>query len=212
VTGPPVDAAALARHLGLVIDLERSPRGRGRRQILVRPEPTEERRQAMIAHEIGQHFKPQLLRRLGIAPGEKVGLTGESLPNLFAQRLLVPTPWLAEEARASDHDLLALKARFPSAGHEMIAWRLLDLPGPCVITIVDNDEVQRRRGNAWRAPRHLSPVERECQRYVHHYSRPQVVDRAGWRVQGWPIHEADWKREVLRSVVEEELLQAREDE
>ena len=32
--------------------------------------------------------------------------------------------------------------------------------------------------------------------------RPKVVREGGWTVQGWPVHQADWKREILRSVVE----------
>ena len=87
----------------------------------------------------------------------------------------------------------------------MLVWRLLDLPEPCLLTIVDNGEVYRRKSNAWRVPRELSPAEQECQRYVHHHSRPRVVQHDGWTVQGWPVHQADWKREILRSVVEMEL-------
>jgi hypothetical protein len=50
--------------------------------------------------------------------------------------------------------------------------------------------------------RELLPAERECQRYVSHYSRPRVVQAGGWTVQGWPVHRSDWKREILRSVGE----------
>ena len=79
---------------------------------------------------------------------------------------------------------------------------LLDLPSPCILTIVDNDHIYRRRSNAWPVRRELHPVERECQRYVHEYSRPHLVQQEGWTVQGWPVHQPDWKREILRSVVE----------
>ena len=85
----------------------------------------------------------------------------------------------------------------------MIAWRLLDLPEPCIITVIDNDHVQRRRSNGWRINRELSEPEKRCQQYVHTYSRPHRLSADGWTVQGWPLHQADWKREVLRSVVEE---------
>ncbi len=198
---PPVDALALAkRHLGLEVLLN-PPRGRGRTHVFERPEPTEERQQGLAAHAIGEYLKLQLRQRLGIEPGQ--GMMGESLPKLLAQRLLVPTTWLVAAARESGNDLLELKERFRTASHETIAWRLLDLPAPCIITIVDNDEIARRRSNAWRTRRELSPPERECQKYVSQYSRPRVVNRDGWAVQGWPVHQADWKREVLRSVVEE---------
>ena len=131
-------------------------------------------------------------------------MAGESLANLFANRLLVPTRWLAVAAPGQGHDLLELKQLFRTASHEVIAWRLLDLPDPCIITIVDNGHIHRRRSNAWPTRKQLQPVEQECQRYVQHFSRPRTLCKDGWTVQGWPIHQADWKREILRSVVESE--------
>src|SRR5437879_10504879 len=91
VVEPPVDAIALAqRHLGMVICLDRrqpqrgrAQRAAGRRQIFVRPEPTEERHQWTVGHEIGEHLKASLLKRLGLAPEQTRALAGESLANLF---------------------------------------------------------------------------------------------------------------------------------
>src|SRR4051794_24370407 len=105
VKEPPVDAIALAqRHLGMVVCLDRRQQQRGRaqramghQQIYLRPEPTEERHQWTVAHEVGEHVKVELLQRLGVAPGDTRGMTGESLANLFAVRLLVPTRWFAAE-------------------------------------------------------------------------------------------------------------------
>jgi Zn-dependent peptidase ImmA (M78 family) len=209
---PPVDVLALAqRHLGMQICLDRGQRQRGRaqrvagrRQIFLRPEPTEERHQWTVAHEVGEHFKAPLLERLGVAPGETRVMAGESLANLFAYHLLVPSCWFAADAPACDYDLLDLKKRYRTASHEVIAWRLLDLPAPCVITIVDNDHIYRRRSNAWPVRRRLEPAEQQCQRYVHEHGRPHVVHDNGWTVQGWPVFQDDWKREVLRSVIEPE--------
>src|SRR5690349_16442474 len=98
VEAPPVDAIVLAqRHLGMIVCLDRRQpqRGRaqragGRKQIFLRPEPTEERHQWTVAHEIGEHLKPTLLQRLGLAPEQTRAMAGESLANLFAYRLLVP--------------------------------------------------------------------------------------------------------------------------
>jgi hypothetical protein len=131
-------------------------------------------------------------------------MAGESLANLFAYRLLVPTCWFAADAPAHDYDVLQLKEHYRTSSHEVIAWRFLDLPEPCIVTIVDNDHIHRRRSNAWPVRRQLEPAEQQCQRYVNHYSRPRIVRQAGWTVQGWPVHQADWKREILRSVVEED--------
>ncbi len=210
VTAPPVDAIRLAQgHLGMIVCLDRrqSQRGRaqrtgGRPQIFLKPEPTEERHQWTVAHEIGEHVKVQLLARLGIDPAETRPMAGESLANLFATHLLVPTAWFAADAALLGYDILKLKQRYHTASHEVIASRLLDLPEPAIITIVDNDHVTRRRSNAWRVNKQLEPVELQCQRYVSHYSRPRVFRENGWTVQGWPVHQADWKREILRSVIE----------
>jgi len=209
VESPPVDAIGVAQHhLGMVVCLDRSQAQRGRaqrsgkrRQIVLRPEPTQERHQWTVAHEIGEHLKPQLLEQLGIQPDQTRAMAGESLANLFAYHLLVPSCWFNDDAPAFDYDVLKLKERFSSASHEVIAWRLLDLPAPCIITILDNDHIHRRRSNAWQARRQLEPAEQTCQQYVHYYSRSHVVQEGAWTVHGWPVHQADWKREILRSSV-----------
>jgi len=209
---PPVDAIVLAqRHLGMVVCLDRrqEQRGRaqrsaGRKQIFLRPEPTEERHQWTVAHEIGEHQKAALLERLGIAPDRTQPMAGESLANLFAHRLLVPSAWFAGAAAECRFDLHELKQRFVTASHEVIAWRMLDLPEPSIITIIDNDHIHRRRSNAWPVNRQLSPAEEECRQYVNSYSRPRVVRQENWTVQGWPVHQVDWKREILRSVIDGE--------
>jgi Zn-dependent peptidase ImmA (M78 family) len=212
VEGPPVDAIALAqRHLGMIVCLDRRQPQRGRaqraaghKQIFLRPEPREERHQWTVAHEIGEHLKSSLLGRLGIEPSRTRVMMGESLANLFAHRLLVPTCWFAADAPQLDYDVLALKQRYRTASHEVIAWRMLDLPEPVIITIIDNDHVSRRRSNAWPTRRALAPAEKQCQEYVHYYSRSRLVQEAGWTVYGWPVHQADWKREILRSLVDAE--------
>src|SRR5437870_1621142 len=106
VEAPPVDVIVLAqRYLGMIVCLDqrqqqrgRAQRAAGRKQIFLRPEPTEERHQWTVAHEIGEHLKASLLQRLGVEPGQTRAMAGESLANLFAHRLLVPTPWLRDDA------------------------------------------------------------------------------------------------------------------
>jgi Zn-dependent peptidase ImmA (M78 family) len=208
VDRPPVDAVAIAQgHLGMhvVLDSRQPARGRAQRaagqpQIFLRPEPTEERHQWTVAHEIGEHLKASFLARLGISPEETRAMAGESLANLFAHRLLVPTAWFGADAPAADYDLLELKERYRTASHEVIAWRFLDLPAPCIITIVDNDAITKRRSNAWKTRKELAPPEERCRRYVHERGKPRLVCVAGWTVQGWPVHQKDWQREILRSV------------
>lgn len=208
--GPPVDAIALAqRHLGMVVCLDknqaqrgRAQRAAGRPQIYLRPEPTEERHQWTVAHEIGEHMKSSFLGRLRIAPEETKAMAGESLANLFAYHLLVPRRWFADDSKACGYDLLDLKQRYQTASHEVIAWRFLDFPEPCIVSIIDNEQLRRRRSNSWpiRSKR-LEAPEQICQRQVHKSGRPQILRQDNWTVQGWPIHQLDWKREILRSVV-----------
>jgi Zn-dependent peptidase ImmA (M78 family) len=213
IAGPPVDAIALAqRHLGMSVCLDRrqpqrgrAQRAAGRPQIFLKPEPTEERHQWTVAHEIGEHLKADLLKRLGLEPEQTRAMAGESLANLFAHHLLVPTCWFAAEAAGLGYDVLELKKCYRTSSHEVIALRFLDLPEPCIVTVIDNDHVSRRKSNAWRVTRQLEPAEQQCQRYVNFYSRPRVVRAAGWTAQGWPVHLADWKREILRSVVDDDI-------
>jgi hypothetical protein len=204
IQAPPVDALLAARVLGVTVEASRPKGARGglKKDFLTRPDTTPEAKQWLAAQAIGEHLKPALLQRLGIPPEQKRLLTGESLATLVASHLLLPTAWFGDDARALDYDILELKKRYSTTAVDVIAWRLLDLSTPCIITIIDNDHVQRRRSNAWRVRRELEEPERECQRYVNHFSRPRVVCADGWTVQGWPVHQADWKREILRSIVD----------
>jgi len=203
ISVPPVDAALVARRARVEIE----PRARKQRLGTKRdssPPSTAspEAKQWLAAQAIGEQLKPSLLQRLGFPPEQKRLLLGESLATLVASHLLLPAAWFGDDAQILKGDVMELKKRYTTVAADVIAWRLLDLPAPCIITIVDNDHVQRRRSNAWRISRELAEPERECQRYVNHYSRPRVICADGWTVQGWPVHQSDWKREILRSVVE----------
>jgi hypothetical protein len=202
IEAPPVDALDLARrHLRMaVLDERNAPRRRpGSKQIVLSPDDSEERRQWVAAQAIGAERKPALLAKLGIDPA--VRSLGESLANLFAEHLLVPALWFADDVRSCGGDLLKLKKRYRTAAHETIAFRLLDLPEPCVISIVEEDRVQRRRSNGPRVTKQLQEPERECQQHVTEHDKPHVVRRDRWIVQGWPV---GGQRVVLRSVVEME--------
>src|SRR5437899_4602349 len=81
---PPIDAIDVARrHLGIEVCLDRRQPQRGRaqraaghRQIYLRPEPTIERHQWTVAHEIGEHFKSSLFERLEIEPANTRAMAG----------------------------------------------------------------------------------------------------------------------------------------
>jgi hypothetical protein len=211
VTRPPVSAIDLAKRLGLEVRFHKTEGRHGKdplnRSVTadLKPEASEEARQWLAARAIGQRYKKEIMTHLDAADD---GIAGESLANVFAYHLLVPACWLADDIKAIGYDLLSLKERYRTASHEVIAWRFLDLPERCIVTIVDNDVVSRRRSNGVRVTRQLSPPERQCQRYVNHYSRPRTVQAQGWTVRGWPVHCTDWKREILRSTVEEDEWQA----
>jgi hypothetical protein len=212
ITQPPVFAIEIAKRRGLQVRFDEREGRRGKdplsRSLAVdlKAEVNEEARQWAAARAIGQHYKRELMARLEADDSPRIA--GESLANLFAYHLLVPASWVVDDINAIGYDLPALKERYRTASHEVIAWRFLDLPEPCIVTIVDNDVVSRRRSNGVRVTRQLSPPERQCQRYVNHYSRPRTVQAQGWTVRGWPVHRTDWKREILRSTVEEDEWQA----
>jgi hypothetical protein len=202
VTRPPVDAVDLARRrFGMTVRVGARP---GRRadgqEVVVPPDAGETARQLAAARAVGGRLRPDLLRRLGAAPGAEAKRLGVSLPNHFAERLLTPTAWFAADAGACGWDLLELKRKYHTAGWELIAWRLLDLPTPCVVTVVDDDKVRRRRSNAWRVKKTLEPAERECLAAVRGDGRPHVVRGGGWTVEGWPAPRPAGERVLLRSV------------
>ena len=72
-----------------------APRAPTAKRIILRTADTEEHRQWTVALAIGRHVKPDLLQRLDDPGTGSIG--GESLASLFANHLLVPTVWFAEE-------------------------------------------------------------------------------------------------------------------
>jgi predicted transcriptional regulator len=214
ITAPPVDTVALAeRHVGLTIRRQPGARpGRSRkagepRTLVLDPDASDESRQWSAAQAIGAEWKPNVLRRLSLEADASRGLGGPSMANRIAERLLLPTAWYAADAASLDYDLLALKERYRTAGFELIALRWLDLPEPCVVTILDGTRVHRRRGNARRVNKRLSAAEVQCARAVAVSGRPRTVSRGGWTTHGWPVPSSGGDRVILRSVVDEDAAQ-----
>jgi hypothetical protein len=188
---PPLDLARLAQHLALPPLV--APK-RGRAGVIAKVAETATTKAWLAAHAIGQHLRPDLLRRLGLDPEQPQALAA-SLPNLFADRLLVPTHWLSTLGRECGWDLLELEPRLRPAGHELIAWRMLDLAEPVAITILDDGSVIRRRSNAFRVGKTLSAPEERCRQVVRRDGEPHELRSEGWAVQGWPVG----GRVILRS-------------
>ncbi len=211
---PPVDAFAVARTLGITVaeDVHQSSRGRyvrlrvkGRRPrptILLRPDPRPERRHWALAHEIGEHLAHRVYRLLNIEPAETRAGSREAVANQLAGRLLVPTGWYREDALKFDWELTRLKTRYSTASHELLARRMLDLPPPVIVTIVDDGRLYFRRSNVPGCVPPLTDTEKSCRRDAHRQGRSVAARSGAARVQAWPIHEPGWKREILRTEVD----------
>ncbi|HEX3997367.1 MAG TPA: ImmA/IrrE family metallo-endopeptidase [Pirellulales bacterium] len=217
VEQPPVDAVALAKRLGFMLawDDRQSNRARlvrlagqpdcGGLSILLKPDPRPERRQWAVAHEIGEYLSPQVFDALAVDPGAAPLVAREKIANLLASRLLLPTDWFAADAAADGWDLLELKQRYHTASHELIARRMLDFSAPVVISIIDQGRLEFRRSNVPGRVPPLCPLERNCWQCVHTQKIPiGPLDSGATSVRGWPIHEPDWRREILRLELSDE--------
>jgi IrrE N-terminal-like domain len=208
---PPVDAICVAQALGITVALDDCQAGRARyvrlgdrsalrpkAAILLRSDPRLERRQWAVAHEIGEHTACRAFHRLGIDPCESSPRAREQIANQLAGRLLIPSHWFGKDAAALNWDLLALKVRYCTASHELIARRMLECRPAVIITIFDQGRITFRRGNLSGRVPPPSAAERSCWRLVHERNRPHVENDGMNKILGWPVHEADWKREILR--------------
>jgi hypothetical protein len=215
VRTPPVDAFAVAQALGIALAWDDRQEGRaryvrlsggagaGRATILLRPDPRLERQQWAVAHEIGEHAACRVFAHWGVDPRETGAGAREAVANAMAGRLLLPTAWFAADAAACDWDLIALKARYHTASHELIARRMLECRPPVIISIFDHRKISFRRSNLpGRAPP-PSTAEMACWRDVHFGAHPGQTYAGRRVVQGWPIHEEGWKREILRTELDE---------
>ena len=210
--GPPLDALALARAMQLTVAWDDRQSGRGRvvrlrefsgtashGSIFLRRDPRPERLQWAIAHEIGELLAGDVFARLGVDPREAPPGARESVANQLASRLLLPRRWFAEAGAQCDWDLVSLKATFSTASHELIARRMLDFPCPIAITVFDQNRRTFRRGNL---PHRLPPPvpqERAARRAAHETGQPAAEQDHLCRVRAWPVHEPEWKREILRT-------------
>ena len=209
---PPVDALALAQAWQLTVAWDERQTGRGRfvrlrefsgtasrGSILLRPDPRPERLQWVIAHEMGELFAVQVFDRLGVDPREAPPGARENVANQLAGRLLLPKAWYGPAGVESGWDLPQLKARFSTASHELIARRMLDFPPQVAITIFDQCRRTFRRGNLPLRLPPLASLEQAAWLAAHETGEPVTQSDCLCRVQAWPVHEAEWKREILRT-------------
>ena len=212
VHAPPVDAFAVARGLGVTVARDDRQQGRARfvrlqshrgtaprATILLRSDPRTERRHWAVAHEIGEHAAWRVFSALGADPKEVAPAARETVANHLAGRLLLPQRWFAEDGPAENWDLEALKGRYRTASHELIARRMLEFPSPIIISIFDQGRLFLRRSNLPGAVPPPSDEETRQQQAAHAtgFSQSEASIRC------WPIHEPGWKREILRREVVE---------
>lgn len=180
----------------------RAPRLR-RREIVLRPDQSEESRHAVCARACAKEMLPGILTRLGVTPGTENRSAQASLVGLVLPRLLLPTRWFGKDARRAGYDLWELKDRYTTAGYELLALRTLDLDEPCVVAVVDDGEVSTRRGNRAPAGKTLTPAERKCLELIGAHGEPQTARRDGWTAKGWPVPNGPFNRIILRAVPDE---------
>ena len=204
ISAPPVDAIDLAQRLGIsvVFDDDQLVRARhkrlaGQATILIKADERPERLQWAVAHELGEVVVYRVFARVDLCDDSISPRLREEVANLTASRLLLPGRWFFEDARRSHEDLLVLKKIYRTASHEMIACRFLDGPRQSIVTIFDNGRITRRLVNRPGRPPGLQRVEQDCQAEVHRRNRPIELREQGLAVQGWPVHEPNWKREIL---------------
>lgn len=218
---PPVDALALLRRMGIAVAWDERQEARARfvrlrrggplcGTILLRPEPRPERLQWAVAHELGEHEAQRVFAALRIDPREAPPEARERIANRLAGAILLPLHWFARDGAAADWDLLALKERYATASHELIARRMLDCPPPAIVTIYDQGERTFRATNVPGRCPPPSRAERRVREQAHRSGQPaSLADEefggsAGERdIRAWPIHEAEWKREIVRAGVAE---------
>jgi Zn-dependent peptidase ImmA (M78 family) len=221
VVEPPVDALAVAQGLGLVVARDYGMPYRGRfvrladqggnkssqGTIVVGVAERPEREQWAVAHEIGESIAYRVFERLGVSFDEALPTARELVANRLASALLLPRRWFASDGPELDWDLWELKERYDTASHELIARRMLEMRPPIVITVCDHGRVTWRRSNTTARPPCLLPDENSVWQESHVTGLPAIAtldaETGLEAVRCWPIHEADWKREILRSDIAE---------
>ncbi len=215
---PPVDAFVVAQRLGITVATDTAQQGRGRfvrigkrgspasqAAILIRPEDRCERSHWTVAHEIGEAMAHRVFAVWGLDPRESSLGVREEVANCLAGRLLLPTCWFEPDGSRSGWSLPWLKGRYATASHELIARRMLDCGPAVIVTIFDQGRVHFRRSNVPGRVPPMSPSEAACWQSIHERNRPEQVDDGMRTIQGWPVHEENWKREILRREVEVEF-------
>jgi Zn-dependent peptidase ImmA (M78 family) len=210
---PPMDAVLLAERLGLSVGWDDRQRGRARLvnlavgerntpSIFVKHDPRPERLHWAVAHEVGEALAEQVFKELAVDADLAPQQAREMVANGMAARLLLPEKQFHRDGQECNWDLLRLKEIYVTASHELIARRMLDFPSPVIVAVYDQNQLTWRKSNTgFRLP---PPGEREiyCRRQAHETCQP-IYDDGPPAIRAWPIHEPNWKREIVRVEVDE---------
>ena len=204
LTETPVDAFSVAAALGLDVILDRTLLGGtrfkqlgGRPTIFLKPDAADERQHWALAKEIGERSVDRVLTSLGES-GKVGGRLREQIATELAARLMLPGRAFHASLDEFDGDLHQMKDRFSTASYELILLAMLRWPEWSVVTLFDDHQVTRRFSNRGPAPK-TSPLEHEVWAEVHRTGRPVERTEDGVRVQGWPVHQDGWRREMIRT-------------
>jgi hypothetical protein len=220
VLAPPVDAVQLAERLGIVVAQDGATETRARfvrfggggesqATIYVAEDPRPERRQWAVAHEVGECEAYRVFAELGIQLVDAPPAAREAVANRLAGCLLLPREWFAADGYELDWDLFALKGRYATASHEMIARRMLEMGPGVIVTLADQGRTVWRKSNRhFRSPP-MTPAEIDAWKRAHEAGEIAQADRAELAegiedVRAWPVHEPDWKREIMRTALADE--------
>ena len=205
---PPVDWVELALSIpGIQRETAHEATGLSRKRaaskgkLLLGDSLKEESRQRLAAQAIAHFLLPRVGDILGAESGEKLPA---GWVRALVDRLMVPPLWFRDIWRNVEGDFAKVLTRFAFTPMELVAQRLLDSAEPTVLSIIDHGTLAHRASNGPRAGKVLWPVEKECREYVAHFSRARRISQGGMTVWGWPIHQSDWKKEVLRTVLSED--------
>jgi predicted transcriptional regulator len=222
IFGPPVDATLLAGRLGMVVarDGASETRGRfarlggsgdgGQATIFLADDLRPERRQWAVAHEIGESRAYRVFHKLEINPVDAPSAAREGVANRLAGCLLLPRDWFLSVGGLVEWDLFALKSRFATASHEMIARRMLEMPAPVIITLFDQGKRQWRKSNRHFRTPPMTPPEMNAWKSAHELAvaaqcetseLPEGIED----VRAWPVHETGWRREIIRTAVADDF-------
>lgn len=217
---PPVDALQIARRLELVVARDdamdvrarfvrlQTAGGAGRGTILLGDDSRAERRQWAVAHEVGESVAQLVFGKLGVELNDLLPTAREYVANQLAAGLLLPREWLAIDGPTVDWDLVELKKIYTTASHELIARRMLQLRTPVILTLFDQGALQWRLSNAYGRPPRMSPAEIMACREAFETGRAAECDLGQLpigvrRVRCWAVHEPGWRREIVRTELED---------